>query len=275
MQKTFEHNNAVISYSISGEGIPVVLLHGFGADATIWDAQKTFLQNYCRLIIPHWPGSGLSTFIEGENAVTAEGDTPATLEYYTDCIYALLQYENITSCIMLGHSMGGYITLNFAEKYPRLLKGFGLIHSSAFADSNEKKIHRQRSMVMMEQYGVYSFLKNTTPVLFGDKFRKEQPGKIMELVEQGNIFTVTALQQYYTAMMNRPDRTHVLRNSEVPVLFVIGKEDVAAPMSDVLQQVHLPKIAYIHILETTGHMGMWEAPDELNGFMLEFIKGII
>ena len=97
----------------------------------------------------------------------------------------------------------------------------------------------------------------------------------MELVEQGNIFSVTALQQYYTAMMNRPDRTHALRNSEVPVLFVIGKEDVAAPIGDVLQQVHLPKIAYIHILETTGHMGMWEAPDELNNFMLEFIKGII
>ncbi|MEP7319593.1 MAG: alpha/beta hydrolase [Panacibacter sp.] len=275
MQKTFQHNNAVINYSINGEGTPVVLLHGFGADATIWSNQAAFLQNQCRLIIPHFPGSGLSTFTDNENAASAAEDTPSTLEYYTDCVHALLQQENIESCIMLGHSMGGYITLNFAEQYPQFLKGFGLIHSSAFADTDEKKLHRKRSIDLMESYGVYSFLKNTTPILFSEKFRKEQPEKIMELVEQGNIFTVKALQQYYTAMMNRPDRTHVLQNSEVPVLFVIGTEDVAAPISDVLQQVHLPKIAYIHILEGTGHMGMWEAPDELNNFMLEFIKGII
>jgi pimeloyl-ACP methyl ester carboxylesterase len=66
-----------------------------------------------------------------------------------------------------------------------------------------------------------------------------------------------------------------LKNNKVPVLFVIGTEDVAAPMQDVLQQVHLPEITYIHILENTGHMGMWEATQKVNTAILEFIKSII
>jgi pimeloyl-ACP methyl ester carboxylesterase len=65
---------------------------------------------------------------------------------YADCIHALLRHENISSCIMLGHSMGGYITLAFAEKYPLLLTGLGLIHSTAFADSEEKKKNRARAL---------------------------------------------------------------------------------------------------------------------------------
>ena len=81
-------------------------------------------------------------------------------------------------------------------------------------------------------------------------------------IEQGNKFSVPALQQYYTAMMNRPDRSFVLTTSCLPVLFIIGSEDIAAPMSDVLQQVHLPEKSYVHILENTGHMGMLEATEK-------------
>jgi pimeloyl-ACP methyl ester carboxylesterase len=73
-------------------------------------------------------------------------------------------------------------------------------------------------------------------------------------------------------MMKRPDRTHVLKNSTVPILFVIGTEDVAAPLNDVLKQVHLSEISYIHILENTGHMGMWESADILNEYLEEFVN---
>jgi pimeloyl-ACP methyl ester carboxylesterase len=123
---------------------------------------------------------------------------------------------------------------------------------------------------MIEQYGGYPFVKNTTPNLFSTRFKAEHPDKINLLTEQGKEFTKQALQQYYTAMMNRPDRTNVLRNSKVPVLFIIGTEDVAAPMQDVLQQVHLPAVAFVHILKDTGHMSMWEAPAELNRYLLAF-----
>jgi pimeloyl-ACP methyl ester carboxylesterase len=76
-------------------------------------------------------------------------------------------------------------------------------------------------------------------------------------------------------MMKRPDRTAILKNSKLPVLLVIGTEDTAAPIKDVLQQVHLPEITYVHILEKCGHIGMWEATANLNNAILEFIKDII
>ena len=266
MQRAFLYDDVKITYSKEGEGIAVILLHGFGEDADVWKEQASFLKPYCMLIIPDLPGSGLSEFIK-EKA----GNNYSTIEYYAECIKALIDFENISACIMLGHSMGGYITLAFAEKYPALLKSFGLIHSTAFADNEEKKESRRKGIELIEAYGAYAFLKNTIPNLFSVKFKKEHPDKIEALIERGKSFSKRSLRQYYTAMMERPDRTDVLRNSEVPVLFVIGTEDVAAPAKDVLQQTHLPKIAYIHVLENTGHMGMWEDAEKVNDAILNFI----
>ncbi len=114
--------------------------------------------------------------------------------------------------------------------------------------------------------------RSTTPNTFGTAYRKAHPEVVEALMEKGSNFTVAALQQYYTAMMNRPDRTAVLANSQVPVLFIIGLEDVAAPAADVLKQVSLPLNAHVHTLPLVGHMGMWEATDKVNDYMLPFIR---
>ena len=268
MEKIFDHSTANVHYIAEGEGMPLVLLHGFAEDALVWNEQIDFLKQHCKLIVPDLPGSGDSGF-KSENTNGA-----STIEYYADVVYALLQHENINACIMLGHSMGGYITLAFAEKYSSMLKGFGLIHSTAFADNEEKKQNRLKGIAMMEEYGGYSFIKTTTPNLFAAPFKKEYPERVEALTEKGKNFETKALQQYYKAMMNRPDRTSVLKNSEVPVLFVIGTDDVAAPMNDVLKQTHLPKISFIHVLEQTGHMGMWENAGKVNDAILEFISNV-
>lgn len=266
MEKKFTYKNATITYDLVGEGFPVLLLHGFGEDRTIWKDQVAFLKSFCRLIIPDLPGSGASP--------VSDDDGADTIEFYADCINPLLEQENISACIMLGHSMGGYITLSFAERYKDKLKGFGLVHSSAFADSGDKKQTRQRAIAIIGEYGAYSFLKTATPNLFGAAFKKNHPEKIDALVELGNNFSARALQQYYTAMMNRPDRALVLKNAALPVLFIIGTEDIAAPMNDVLKQVHLPEKSYVHILENTGHMGMLEETGKVNTAITEFIKDI-
>lgn len=267
MQKKFHYKNTEIVYKTDGNGMPVVLLHGFGEDAKIWNEQVSFLRDYCLLLIPDLPGSGLSTF----DIKCADSDS---IEYYADIIDALLKYENINSCIMLGHSMGGYITLAFAEKYPAKLDGFGLLHSTAFADNEEKKQNRLKGIAMMGAYGAYAFLKNTIPNLFAAKFKTTHPEKVETLIENGRSFSTNILQQYYKAMMTRPDRTQVLKESSIPVLFILGTDDVAAPMKDVLEQTHLPKISFIHILQDTGHMGMLENTEKMNKAILEFIKGI-
>lgn len=263
MKKKFQYLDTDIVYKVIGEGSPVVLLHGFAEDSNIWNEQIPFLQKHCRLIIPDLPGSGQSKMLEKNNI---------TIEDYAACINALLDNEFIDRCILLGHSMGGYITLAFAEMYAEKLVAFGFVHSSAFADNEEKIASREKGIKIMEEYGVFPFLKNTTPNLFSENYKKQHAERVSELIEQGKKFSKEALIQYYKAMMNRPDRTKVLEKSNVPVLFIIGSEDKAAPLDDLLQQVHLPAISYIHIIEGCGHMSMWEKTHLLNNYLLEFIS---
>jgi pimeloyl-ACP methyl ester carboxylesterase len=264
MQQVFEFGGSNIHYLDTGRGNTIVLLHGFGENSEIWNRQVAALAKDYRLIVPDLPGSGKSTMLS----------IPATIDAYASAIHALLDHLSVDHCIILGHSMGGYITLAYAEAYPEKLLGWGLIHSTAFADTEEKKINRQRGIELMQQYGAFSFLRNTIPNLFAEDFKKQYPHVLHELIEAAKAFSAEACCSYYKAMQERPDRTHVLSGSKTPVLFVLGTEDVAAPLNDVLQQVHLPATAYIHILEHVGHMGMLEATEAVNTHITAFAADI-
>ena len=270
MDHYFQYGSAKCYYRTEGEGLAVMLIHGFAEDGTVWNNQVIFLKEYCKMIVPDLPGSGNSEVIPYPLATVSVDD-------FAEYIRAVLQHAGVDKCIMLGHSMGGYIMLSFAEKYPEQLQGFGFVHSTAFADSEEKKTMRQRAIATMQEYGSAAFVRSTTPNTFGALYKKEHLEAVEALIEKGRSFTVEALQQYYTMMMNRPDRTHILTNSKVPVLFIIGLEDVAAPAADVLKQVSLPAEAHVYTLPLTGHMGMWEATDKVNDYLLQFIleKSII
>lgn len=271
MRKTIVYHASNISYAVQGTGTPVVLLHGFGEDGHIWDGQVAFLQEHCQLIVPDIPGSGNSALLQLPNLPSSGQHAYVSIDDYADVVHAILQAEGISRCLMLGHSMGGYITLAFAQKYPERLTGFGLVHSTAFADSEEKKQMRGKAIEAIGRYGAQPFLKNTIPNLFGKSFKEKHPEKVSQLINAASGFTAEALQQYYQAMIHRPDRCQVLKSNRLPVLFVMGTEDMAAPMEDVLKQVSLPEISYIHVLPDCGHMGMWEAPDTLNQLLLAFI----
>ena len=265
MEHFLNNNNNAICYYHEGNGDIIVLLHGFGEDKSIWKHQIDFLKNYFQLIVPDLPGTGKSRLLQSSNI---------QIEDYADWLYQFL--KNVISpnskIVLLGHSMGGYITLAYAKKYPENLSGFGLIHSTAFADSNEKKDIRNRGIETIKSYGAASFIKNTIPNLFAKSFKEKHPLIIEELIEKGKSFTHLSLIQYYKSMMNRPDSTQVLLQASVPVLFVMGTEDIAAPINDMLQQCHLPKMSDILILENVAHMGMLEATDKLNNKLLSYLK---
>lgn len=264
MQKTINHKNTSLVYYTYGTGLPVVLLHGFAETSSIWQKQINALSKYCNMIVPDLPGSGKSSAIKTSYK-------KIRIEDFAEAVYSIINNENIQQCIMLGHSMGGYITLAFAEKYQNKLMAFGFVHSTAYADNKEKKQNRLKAISLIEKYGSYSFLKTTLPGLFSAGFKKKHKTVINEFVKEGKNFEALSLQQYYYAMMKRPGRTSVLKQTKLPVLFVIGADDNAAPLNDVLKQAHLPEIAYIHILKNCGHMGMLEKPAALNKILKNFI----
>ena len=259
----FLYNGNTVHYKKFGKNFPViVLLHGFAEDGNVWKYQVEFLQKYFSILVPDLPGSGKSEMIK----------EAVSMDDFAEIIFQLLRSENINNCIMAGHSMGGYIALSFAKKYPVMLKAFALVHSTAFADSVEKKEARKKGIALMEQYGSYSFIKSTTPNLFSAFFKKNNAHEIEALIEKGKEFKVEALQQYYRAMMNREDRSNILISARFPVFFVTGKNDAAIMLNDSLKQMHLPSVSYIHILENAGHMGFWEEFENVNHAILNFVN---
>ena len=166
--KYFLFQKKKIQYEVYGKGKPIILLHGFGEDSKVWEQQISFLQNHFKLIIPDIPGSGQSECIPNAN-----------IETYAHVIQALCDIENKNEPVsLIGHSMGGYIALAFAEKFPQYLSAFGLFHSSAFADTEEKKETRRKAIDFIKNNGVHAFLKTSTPNLFTQQYQEQHPEKI-------------------------------------------------------------------------------------------------
>ncbi len=260
-QKMISYRGTDIAYTVTGKGAPVVLLHGFGEDSTIWYKQASHLKEKYTLILPDIPGSGRSTLVPGETN---------GLEDYASCIKAVVQAEGISNFILIGHSMGGYITLAYQEKYPGDLTAFGLFHSSAYADDPAKIETRKKAIEFVKMNGVEAFLKTSIPGLFKDA-EKSTPD-IETLLQKGKLFSSTAIIQYYHAMINRPDRTSVLKNARIPVLLVAGAFDKAIPFEHSLQQSHLPEQTYFNILRNSAHMGMLEETSNSNEILAYFLQ---
>ncbi len=202
----------------------------------------------------------------------------ANIETYAEVIKLILDAEvqktplyTTSSFAVIGHSMGGYITLALAEKYPQYLNSFGLFHSTAFADSEEKKETRRKAIEFIENKGADTFFKLTTPALFTEQFAKNHTEIITSLLSKQKKFTTVALIQYYKVMIGRPDRTAVLQNFNKPILFIIGEHDIAIPLQSSLQQCYLPSKSYVTILDQSAHMGMCEEKDKANNILLDFL----
>jgi pimeloyl-ACP methyl ester carboxylesterase len=170
--------------------------------------------------------------------------------------------------------MGGYITLALVEKYKNKVSAFGLFHSSAFADGEEKKAARQKGIEFIQQHGAFEFLKNSTANLFSPLTKENNPASVQAQIDSLSNYSAAALVSYLEAMMQRPDRTEILRKAAVPVLFIMGKYDNAVPLEDGLKQCHFPEKSYIHILQLSGHLGMLEEPENSNRILDEFLQEI-
>lgn len=259
-------NGHKIGYFDEGKGPVVVLLHGFGEDATVWTAQIKLLQQNYRVIAPHFPGTAQSELTED---LSIESMARAVQQLLVQPTLNVFPKEKI---ILIGHSMGGYVTLAFAEKYPELLKSWGFFHSTAVADSAEKKQVREKGIAFIEKNGAVAFIESTIGNLFSTKTKKDNPQLIKDFLHSMNNFSDTSLVSYYRAMINRPDRTAVLKNTTVPVLLVLGKDDQAIPYDEALKLAYMANKTYFYTLQQSGHMGMLEEEEKTNGILQEFIR---
>ena len=267
MDKRFSYRNWDIHYRDEGPpaptaDCPLVLVHGFAEDSSIWQRQIEALKDRVRILAPDLPGSGRSSPLR----------EPASIADLSEMLKALLDKEGLDTCIPIGHSMGGYCTLAFAEKYPDSAKGFGLFHSTAFPDTEEKKAARRKGIEFIRTNGAAPFVRQATLNLFSDQFRKDQPEIVETVVRQYMDADAESLIHYYEAMMERPDSSSVLRQSNVPVFFLIGSQDKAVALPDSLRQCHLPTLSHITILQQAAHLGMVEEGRRCNNALESFLN---
>jgi len=209
----------LLHYNIAGKGPAIVLLHGFLESGEIWKNFSRRLKESFMVITIDLPGHGHSNI---SGSLTSMDEMAEAVRY-------VLKSLGVNSCLMAGHSMGGYVTLAFAEKYQRLLKGFVLFHSHAAADSPENRTNRDR-VISLVRKDHHSFIKNFIPNLFAPSNVKKLS---REIENQKNLADKTPKEGIIAAlegMKNRPDRQHVLLQSKVPVLFIIGKSDNRIPL---------------------------------------------
>jgi pimeloyl-ACP methyl ester carboxylesterase len=271
MDKTIRFLGKELHYQVIGQGAPVMLVHGFGEDGRIWEYVESRLSSQYTLIIPDLPGSGKSECLDANEAGDGVSSTPS-LEDLSKALKAVLDAEGHSSCTMIGHSMGGYITLSFERLFPGVLNGLGLFHSTADPDTEEKKETRRKGIHFIREHGAALFLRQSIPNLFAGEFRQKHPEEVELLISRGNGFSGQALIQYYQAMIQRADHKGVLEGYPKPVLYIIGEEDKTVHLQDVLFQSHLPAISHVYIWEGVAHMGMRERPDGSVEALLKYLR---
>lgn len=251
-----------LAYADQGEGTPVVLLHGFCGSSAYWERVLPLLQGAGRFLVPDVRGHGDS----------GAPDEAYSIEGMADDIAELLQELNIPKAVLLGHSLGGYITLAFAEKYPERLSAFGLVHSTAYPDDEKGKQGRLNSIGTIREKGLPVFIDGLIPKLFAPSHVESMPEAVEQAKAIGRGTSPDGAMRTLEAMRERPDRRAVLEAARVPLLLVAGEHDQIIP-ADKTFTVHGSNVVQ-NKLKESGHMSMMETPEALAAVIRDFMQGL-
>jgi pimeloyl-ACP methyl ester carboxylesterase len=258
MNKTIIYNHRKIHFTDQGQGDAVVLLHGFLGSLHIWDDFSRELSSQFRVVVIDLPGHGSSEVIE-----------EASMETLAASVKAVLDSLQISSCLVVGHSMGGYVALEFARQNLQALRGLCLFHSHASADTEEAKENRRRTIniVRLNHDG---FVRQFIPNLFAESNIERLSNEINQLQKFAAEVSVDGIVAALEAMGGRSGAIELLQNIEVPVLFIAGKDDSRIAVHKIMSQAMLPQHAEVLILSNVGHMGFVEAPEKTLPVLRDF-----
>jgi len=261
MIKTTKFKKGTVTFSDTGKGRVVVLLHGFLGSHQIWESTIQSLSKSFRVIAIDLPGHGNTDCFGYVH----------TMELLAKSVKAVMDSLRLKKYVIIGHSMGGYAGLAFADMYPDNLKGLCLYNSSAYADSDEKKRDRTRSIkVVKANHKIFTteVIKN----LFATKnfkYLKDEIAFAQKIAAKTSKQSIIASLE---GMKDRPHRDMILGLAHFPVMMVIGEHDNVLPAEQLLEQADLIKDKHILYLEHDGHMGFLESPRVSNNALKKFLR---
>jgi pimeloyl-ACP methyl ester carboxylesterase len=261
MAKHITYKNTKISYTDEGKGTAIVLLHGFLENKEMWHAYVPVLAQKYRVITIDLLGHG-NTECLGYVHV---------MEDQADMVYALTLFLKIRKVVLVGHSMGGYVALAFAELYPDYVKGLFLLNSTSRADSEERKANRDRAVVCVKQ-NYSSFVSMSIANLFSEDNRERLATAIEQVKQEALKTPLQGIVAALEGMKIRKDREVILHFAPYPMHLVLGQKDGVLLYNDNIDQIEGTKVQLTTFPD--GHMSHIENETELKKVLLEFLKKI-
>ena len=245
-----------------GEGVPLVLLHGFPLSAEIWTPVRPALEQAARLVTPDLRGFGSSDKPAGDYG----------METLADDVVRLADRLGIEHFVLGGHSMGGYVALRLAAGHPGRLAGLVVVASRAGADSPEGRLRRDAAIERIRRGEAAAFLDEFVPNLVGPSTRQRAPRLLAELRALAGEVPDDVLAGCLAGMRDRPDSSSVLARLDVPALVIAGQEDSVVPPDEAgAIAAALPR-ARLAVIPQAGHTPSVERPIPTAEAILAFMR---
>jgi pimeloyl-ACP methyl ester carboxylesterase len=251
-----------LEYDDIGNGVPLLLIHGFPLDRTLWRTQIAGLSQIFRVIAPDLRGFGQSSETDGE---------AVTMDQYAADLKSLLDSVNVKQAVIGGISMGGYIALAFYAQYADRAKGLILANTRAVPDSEESRQSRLENAQKVGEVGAGFLVETMAPKMLGPAAKPEIEIAVRSMMARQR---AAGIMSALRGMAIRPDRTTLLRFATVPVLIVSGSQDVLIPPSDSETMHVLIPNSRLVIIPDAGHLSNLDKADAFNHVVREFYKQV-
>ncbi|MES2587526.1 MAG: alpha/beta hydrolase [Bacteroidota bacterium] len=255
-------NNFNLSYDDVGEGnIPIIFLHGYPFDKTMWKTQVDFLKPYYRLIACDVRGFGKST----------DEKSHLGIDLFADDLIQFMDKLHIEKAIICGLSMGGFIALNAYKRFPNRFEALALCDTQCIADTAEVKAKRFKTIDEINTNGVTEFNEGFIKNVFHKDSLTNKKGIVEEL--RTIVFTNSQhiITQGLIALAERSETCSTLDKISVPTLIICGREDTVTPLLESEFMHKNIKGSILKIIEKAGHVSNLEHPDEFNKYLQAFL----
>ena len=253
-------NDADIAYDDVGTGQPVLFIHAFPLNRTMWAPQVSALVERCRCVAADLRGFGESA-LQG----------PATMAQYADDLASLLDHLRIERAVIVGCSMGGYAAFAMWQRHRNRVRGLVLADTRAGADTEEGRERRRRLIALANEEGSLGVANAQIPGLVGKTTREKQPDiydSVHRMMAQAKPAAIVGAIE---AMMARPDSTQLLATINVPTLIVVGEEDVLTPVKESRAMHSVIAGSRLQVIASAGHLANMERPAAFNHVLSEFL----
>jgi len=262
LEKRIEYRGICLTYSDIGEGSCIVLIHGYLENGRVWQQFIDGFPGGFRFIVPDLPGHGDSE----------SWGKMHTMDELAEAVLAILDVEGISKVFLAGHSMGGYVSMAFADLFPDRLSGYALVHSTPFADTEEKKENREREISLVLCGKKRQIVQVNIPKAFSTKNLDRMSVEVERLKQMALSCPDQGIIALLNGMKERPDRTSVLKNPKLPLLLIGGMKDNYIPVEIFEKLVSMAPHAQVLRLEESGHMGFMEEPEQVIRTFVEIQK---